>query len=750
MIKNYKKLLLSLLLTGFTLCARTFHGPLHFVDTHSKFVLPLINESDYNLECDENVFQGEIRPFVGFYNRHADKAFGTSLSNCTSNYYSLFHGKSSFKISELFENSKLPTVLDANTQNDMYVDGTISPCYSYSEHGAYIGFDVSKLGCGDSDNVRMQMKVRLPIKSISVKNKKGWNALVVDTNADDGEATIDPRVKLNQTDETFAAPLDWLINEGIISKENTPKIIFTIDTVKLGPDTNSTTLADIAVSFNSITEGGMAANEAVTNLTSSIYFDDTLSAFYVSDNTAAAVTADLYVPLSFITAINNFTNFYFQGAPLFVTPVLISGTKYFYPKNNFQFKTSNNVRDFSTATTNSITTAATTLNITNENFLHAIIATTNPVNNASFTTPPVLITKNLSSIQPILSNNLPFSSTNNLETIGTSGLAVVNPRDISNFIDLNTGTGLNNNFEFGTVTSSTDGAFWFEVDYKNTDTSNPDLYVYSSLETSGEPTEASQALYDYLKKLKSPIYEKNELIGDLSGSSHLGIKKNMYDTYCRQGLGDLDVEFSLGKNFCDNKFEGDISAGIVFPTASSKRDTVNYLYESLGNEGHYEGRLSAEGLYHMNDWAEVIGYASFTHVFKSHEYVINAFKNSKAFGLQPANTLVDISWNQVVANLDLRMNWCNVAFNIGYQFVHKFKDSYDKCKNTGLNAVADYQNLSFSKQICLSERQMHKIRASLVSNYFDNVSMEIGLLETVAGKNAAKDHEYFIRLMYSF
>lgn len=802
---RYKKICFTLLL-GLSIKVSALHSPLGIMDNHSFSTLSIVDP--------QSTYFGEFRPFLAAYHRQASEAFGRCLSTTGDNYSSLFHGKDSFKISELFENSTLPIIYDENTKNDIYVDGKITPKFTYREDGVIFGFEVGRL-VGVKEDIRLGLKIKVPLKGICVKNEKGWDSLAVELDAS-GNANIertvagDNRIKFNEEKMYFAAPVDFLFKENIIKKEkNSEQINYVVNTINSvgaassldAPADINGVSPDITITLDSIKKGGMGTEDSANAPGFALVIDKNNIPYDVSKNPQPTVKNNtdpnlLYVPLQSITnKSNKAINIIFQTDPLYVEPKILT-PKFnmendiiknwvaligFSDEKNFKNPLRNSVKKTKSPNSGELSNenidllTNKSIELKNIGIIAVAVTHTSSLNDefCQFNPAPVIVQKALLGDSPptVLAKSGVFFGTKDLKDSGkqtlqsNTSLNTLEPGIVASdsWIDKKNGTFIIADEDLFTSSDNTRysgyngnaedqyGAFWFEANYKNLPEDRKDLYITTSLGIDGEPTSTSLKMFKFLKNLEDPGYEKKELELDLSGSAHLGVKGNTYTDYQNSGFGDTDIELSVGKNFLSNKLETNIVAGIVFPTASLKGcNQINYLYESLGNNGHFEGRLALEGMYHISHWIKAIGYASFTHVFSDSEEVINTFKKAKAFGMQPATTKSNISWNQFVGSFDLSFRGDMFGMNLGYQFVHKFKDQVDSCKKIGLMAVGAYQNLSYDLKTALSIRESHKIRGSLMTTCSEHMAFELGFSETFAGKNSPKDHEAFLRITYLF
>ncbi len=208
---NMKKTLSGLFLFS-VLQGQQFHTPLPYsnVDNSSpRVMLQNYDECDYTLRWVQAV-----------YGRNAQCAY--DCNNNKSPLSTLFHGSSSFSLSDLFAgspsslriNGASPIGERADLANDeiLTFNGALSPQYTYNEQGAMLGFDVMR---PIADSGRCGVRVRMPVKRIKVKNNTPYDvslnsATVTDTVVDDSRLRID-------SNGNFAVRGDYLTDNNFIN-----------------------------------------------------------------------------------------------------------------------------------------------------------------------------------------------------------------------------------------------------------------------------------------------------------------------------------------------------------------------------------------------------------------------------------------------------------------------------------------------------------------------------------------------------
>jgi hypothetical protein len=216
------KYLLLLIIFIENIFCRVFQTPLPYNNCgYPVWMQYKFNYSKYSLDSSlNNDYKFEIDCTIAPFYRHINEAFGA----CGESFFNLsylFHGQSFFELSDLFYGSQMPLILGSyNLINNplkkheyTYIEGKISPNYTFDRYGAVIGLDFfSSL----TASKYFAIQARIPIQSINLININGWNNLKeikIDKINDD-------RVFLQYWDKYFAVRSDFIKENNINIKKN--------------------------------------------------------------------------------------------------------------------------------------------------------------------------------------------------------------------------------------------------------------------------------------------------------------------------------------------------------------------------------------------------------------------------------------------------------------------------------------------------------------------------------------------------
>lgn len=278
------------------------------------------------------------------------------------------------------------------------------------------------------------------------------------------------------------------------------------------------------------------------------------------------------------------------------------------------------------------------------------------------------------------------------------------------------------------------------------------LWIVPTLKGSGAGGNENK-LQDGALAIQSAI---NLAIKNLDSSVQDFIREQGLD-FCdgrNKGLGDLDLEFFLGRNWgCDGDVWTDLMLAFRLPTSDvdcDLQDCKKVLKQPLGNNDHFEIRFGAAGGYDFCDWLKFMGDLSFSWAIEDEEQIAAPFSGATVKGIGPC-VKADIDWWYLVGHFDMTFfaNDC-CGFDVGYEIYHKGSDDVSLCvsKATDFAGRTD-QALAASIFTKDTERTSHKLRTGFFSVIGD-CQIFAGWSHVLAGKNAPRETDWYISMDVSF
>lgn len=218
----------------------------------------------------------------------------------------------------------------------------------------------------------------------------------------------------------------------------------------------------------------------------------------------------------------------------------------------------------------------------------------------------------------------------------------------------------------GCPTGDGDSKYWY-IFRRQMDAGdeNPGKFGRGVFEVSDVGKAIEQAIDDRLK-----VYDEHPLLF----LKKAGVE---FETDMRTGIGDLDAEI-----FYEHLFNDDATAkiftGVRFPTASGhdSRKSGNPYRVHLGNGGHFEINLGAEGGWQPLDWMNFKAHARWSFVLESEETRMATFTGSCVKNVGPC-VKADVDWNYFVGQIDFNFfhpESSDICGTMGYEFFYKSKD----------------------------------------------------------------------------
>jgi hypothetical protein len=762
-IKKYGKaasFALAALLSVRSIESRTFETPLPYMTGY--FYPDLSNPRPVGDKNTDLTIMATAQ--LALYNRYANEAFGCASMSDKHDLAYLFHGKDSFVLSELFEDAKSPA-----DQWKKYVDNvTAYPEYSLEEHGAVLGFAAQAQTCCGERDVRFHLNARLPIKSLEIMNSKGFDTL--ETNLAGIPASIlADTLTFDSTNQTFAARLSYLWNKDIIDFDSdTPNNYYVTNRFVniAAADATVAIAAPVEITMASIL-GGKVLHGNTTNIVVANYASGN-APFQINPTTTINVDV---LPVELYSTSQNKNLITTTGQiSLSTAPAIITKEKATAAIHVAQ------ITDGKEAVAYNISNGRT----------FDIVGTPGPSafsqfasKNTDFQTPPVFLVKSDTMPSTISYSKAPQAHVPNSTTgtyadyvFDTTSSVEFVKNDLGYYTKVKVEDGGVNSLSVEDTTAAKPGVLWYTEDYTPLATGltngslGDDVFVVTSLDQDGNPTPASkqiftaisdQVIQDVNAQAENAILFSNNFlngyfVNGLDPAAELKpVRLHNWNSFKKQGLGDLDVELGVGSTWLCGDLLTDLLLGVVVPTGSMIDQSKNYLAMPLGNNGHYEVRAGLQGTYDFNDWASLSAYGSYSWGLPAYEDLIPSFKGATAFGLIPSLTKAEVSWQQLLINADIMMYpyyCCGVDF--GYQFLWKREDKFCKCSVTTNNGIDYQQTIDFDVMKPYSKRIAHKLKMSLFCDASDSCQLSMGLTQVIGGKNVAIEKDYFISLMVVF
>lgn len=218
-----------------------------------------------------------------------------------------------------------------------------------------------------------------------------------------------------------------------------------------------------------------------------------------------------------------------------------------------------------------------------------------------------------------------------------------------------------------------------------------------------------------------------------------------------KGLGDLDLEFYIGRHFlCDDRLLLELQFGVTVPTSKALCDCKQVLRQPLGVNDHTQVRIGAIGAYDWSDRFKIGADFRYFWALKHCEQIAAPFAGATIKNIGPCIN-ADVSWNYLLAHVDLTFMASDCCgFDIGYEVYHKQCDKI--CSNVtqaiplGMTTPAA---LDFNVARRLTQVTSHKLYAE---GFMGVGACQIfgGFGHSVAGRNAMRDAEWYLGMEVTF
>lgn len=218
-----------------------------------------------------------------------------------------------------------------------------------------------------------------------------------------------------------------------------------------------------------------------------------------------------------------------------------------------------------------------------------------------------------------------------------------------------------------------------------------------------------------------------------------------------KGLGDLDLELFLGRNWgCEKRWFTDLCFGVRCPTGKALCNCKQIILMPLGNNKHTEIRLGAAAGCDIRRWVKAMAHGSYSWALSHREQVAAPFKGATIKNFGPCIN-ADIKWGYFLGNLDVSFfaHEC-CGFDLGYELYHKRCDDICLSVKTATDlAGRTNQPLDSSVLSRGTEQTAHKATIGLFSTIGD-CEIAGGWKTTFAGKNMPRETDWYLRMDVAF
>lgn len=218
-----------------------------------------------------------------------------------------------------------------------------------------------------------------------------------------------------------------------------------------------------------------------------------------------------------------------------------------------------------------------------------------------------------------------------------------------------------------------------------------------------------------------------------------------------KGLGDLDLELYLGRNWgCEKSWWTDLFVACRFPTGKELCNCKLLFKQPAGNDHHFEIRLGGEAGWDACDWIKFMIDAQYAWALKHCESLAAPFEGATIKNIGPCIN-GEVKWGYFVGHADVAFfaNDC-CGCDIGYELYAKGHDQicFNTSTATDLAGTAE-QPLDPCVLTNHTNRMAHKICTSLFTR-IHSCEVALGFNTVVAGKNAPRDTDMYVAMSINF
>lgn len=249
------------------------------------------------------------------------------------------------------------------------------------------------------------------------------------------------------------------------------------------------------------------------------------------------------------------------------------------------------------------------------------------------------------------------------------------------------------------------------------------------------------------------IQENFERVIQMVNSSAVGFftaQGVSFDTQRNMGVGDLNTELYVRRDWCNFFFEGIF--GVFFPTGKRIKHPERLLLVPTGNNRHFEVKVGGYFGWNACDWFGMYIDAFYSHALKRKEWVAASFAGATVKNMGP-RVLADVSWGRFVGNIDFTFSVPCIdpclGFDVGYQAYVKLKDKVDFTVTTTLDFFGVERMLDPQVIEERTKQVAHKAKGEVFYDYC-SWSVWAGFQHVFAGKNAPNDTDWYLGFGYYF
>ncbi|KKT24016.1 MAG: hypothetical protein UW09_C0001G0079 [candidate division TM6 bacterium GW2011_GWF2_43_87] len=237
-----------------------------------------------------------------------------------------------------------------------------------------------------------------------------------------------------------------------------------------------------------------------------------------------------------------------------------------------------------------------------------------------------------------------------------------------------------------------------------------------------------------------------------------------------KGVGDLDLEFYLGRNWgCCESLWTDLQFAVRCPTGkdlccrdinccrpnSTSANSCDacckrLLKLPLGNNKHTELRIGLAGGYDICDWVKFMIDGNYSWALRHKEYIAAPFQGATVKNIGPCIP-ANIKWGYFVGHADLSFyasDCCGMA--IGYELYHKNCDCVQPCVSTATDLLGrTAQKIDASVARRYTNRTANKAHVNFFTRIGD-CQIAAGWAQVFAGKNVPHDTDWYLNMSVTF
>jgi hypothetical protein len=268
------------------------------------------------------------------------------------------------------------------------------------------------------------------------------------------------------------------------------------------------------------------------------------------------------------------------------------------------------------------------------------------------------------------------------------------------------------------------------------------LYVVPSIADNGAVAQGAVAM---LSAIQAAVTDIQQDAGQYLIDN--GINLSYANT---QGLGNVDFELFVARDFFNSTLRSETNFGLRLPTDTQIRDNRNLLEQPSGNGKHLEVRLGQAFAWQPCSRAAMSANMYYSWVINHTEMFAAPFKGATIKNLLPPFVQADLAWGYFLGNFDLTLYATKrCGFDFGYQVFAKTSDHVQLRQQQALDLLGTIAPLD----ACNLTRNTGAVSHRLKTEFFLSTSccdLFSGFAHTVAGKNTACETDWYLGLRLGF